>query len=120
MTVPTRLRAEHLPEAMGLTVSDPRLSWTPPAGSTTQAAYRITASNGWDTGRQESAACSGIPYTGPALDSRSRFEWRVRTWNTDEAGNETPTGWSQPMPVELGLLHATDWTAQWIGADEPA
>ncbi|MDQ0145797.1 alpha-L-rhamnosidase [Pseudarthrobacter niigatensis] len=119
MTVPTRLRAEHLPEAMGLTVSAPRLSWTPPAGSTTQAAYRITASNGWDTGRQESAACAA-PYTGPALDSRSRFEWRVRTWNTDEAGNETPTGWSQPMPVELGLLHATDWTAQWIGADEPA
>ena len=119
MTVPTRLRAEHLPEAMGLTVSEPRLSWTPPAGSTTQAAYRITASNGWDTGRQESAACAA-PYTGPALDSRSRFEWRVRTWNTDEAGNETPTGWSQPMPVELGLLHATDWTAQWIGADEPA
>ena len=119
MTVPTRLRAEHLPEAMGLAVSEPRLSWTPPAGSTTQAAYRITASNGWDTGRQESAACAA-PYTGPALDSRSRFEWRVRTWNTDEAGNETPTGWSQPMPVELGLLHATDWTAQWIGADEPA
>src|SRR6478609_6230037 len=118
MNVPTRLRAEHLPEAMGLTVSEPRLSWTPPAGSTTQAAYRITASNGWDTGRQESAACAA-PYTGPALDSRSRFEWRVRTWNTDEDDTETPTGWSQPMTVELGLLHATDWTAQWIGADEP-
>ncbi|HKU03154.1 MAG TPA: family 78 glycoside hydrolase catalytic domain [Arthrobacter sp.] len=118
MTAPTRLRAEHLPEAMGLTVTEPRLSWTPPAGSTAQTAYRITASNGWDTGRQESAACA-TPYTGPVLDSRSRFEWRVRTWNTDEAGNETATGWSRPMAVELGLLHATDWTAQWIGAAEP-
>lgn len=118
MTAPTRLRAEHLPEAMGLTVTEPRLSWTPPAGSTTQTAYRITASNGWDTGRQESAACT-TPYAGPALDSRSRFEWRVRTWNTDEAGNETPTGWSRPMAIELGLLHTSDWTGQWIGADEP-
>ncbi|WP_324643869.1 alpha-L-rhamnosidase [Pseudarthrobacter sp. LT1] len=119
MSAPTRLRAEHLPEALGLTVTAPRLGWTPPAGTNSQTAYRITAGNGWDTGRQESAACSGIPYTGPALDSRSRFEWRVRTWNTGEDGAETATGWSQPMPVELGLLHATDWTAQWIGADEP-
>lgn len=118
MTAPTRLRAEHLPEAMGFTVTEPRLSWTPPAGSTTQTAYRITASNGWDTGRQESAACT-TPYAGPALESRSRFEWRVRTWNTDDAGNETPTGWSRPMTIELGLLHTSDWTAQWIGADEP-
>jgi len=119
MTAPTRLRAEHLPAALGLTVTTPRLGWRPPAGTSSQTAYRITASNGWDTGRQESAACSGIPYTGPALDSRSRFEWRVRTWNSGEDGTETPTGWSQPMTVELGLLHATDWTAQWIGADEP-
>jgi len=118
MTVPTRLRAEHLPDAMGLTVTEPRLSWMPPAGSTTQTAYRITASNGWDTGRQESAACAAH-YTGPPLDSRSRFEWRVRTWNTGEDGAETATAWSRPMPVELGLLHAADWTAQWIGPDEP-
>ena len=118
MNAPTRLRTEHLPEAMGLTISEPRLSWTPPAGSTAQTAFRITASNGWDTGRQESAACA-VPYDGPALNSRSRFEWRVRTWNIGENGSETASGWSQPMSVELGLLHATDWTAQWIGPDEP-
>ncbi|WP_457947751.1 family 78 glycoside hydrolase catalytic domain [Pseudarthrobacter sp. alpha12b] len=119
MTAPTRLRAEHLSEAMGLTIREPRLSWTPPAETTGQTAYRITASNGWDTGRQESAACGGIPYSGPALDSRSRFEWRVRTWNADAHGAETASDWSQPMPVELGLLHAGDWMAQWIGPEEP-
>ena len=119
MTAPTRLRAEHLSEAMGLTIREPRLSWTPPGGTTSQAAYRITASNGWDTGKVESAACSGIPYGGPALRSRDRFEWRVRTWDRDEKGTETPSGWSRPMPVELGLMHAEDWTAQWIGPDEP-
>ncbi|UTT69936.1 glycoside hydrolase family 78 protein [Arthrobacter sp. DNA4] len=119
MSAPTRLRAEHLPEALGLTVTAPRLGWTPPAGTNSQTAYRITAGNGWDTGRQESAACSGIPYTGPALDSRSRFEWRVRTWNTGGKGTETTSDWSETMPVELGLLHAADWAAQWIGPEEP-
>jgi alpha-L-rhamnosidase len=119
MTAPTRLRAEHLSEAMGLTITVPRLSWTPPAGTTGQTAYLITAGNGWDTGRVESGACSGIPYSGPALRSRDRFEWRVRTWNTDEHGTETTSDWSETMPVELGLLHAADWTAQWIGPEEP-
>ncbi|WP_285245070.1 alpha-L-rhamnosidase [Pseudarthrobacter sp. fls2-241-R2A-127] len=118
MTAPTRLRAEHLSEAMGLTIRDPRLSWTPPAGTVRQAAYQITAGNGWDTGKVESATSSGIPYSGPTLDSRSRFEWRVRTWNVDHTGTETASGWSEPMPVELGLLHPSDWSAQWIGPDE--
>ena len=119
MTAPTRLRAEHLSEAMGLTTTVPRLSWTPPAGTTAQTAYRITAGNGWDTGKVEAGTCSGIRYSGPALGSRERFEWRVRTWNTDEHGTETTSDWSEPMPVELGLLHTADWTAQWIGPDEP-
>ena len=100
---------------MGLTIREPRLGWKPPAGTVRQAAYRISAGNGWDTGRVESAESGGIPYSGPALDSRSRFEWRVRTWNIDPAGTETASGWSEPMSVELGLLHASDWTAQWIG-----
>jgi len=116
MSAPTRLRAEHLPEAMGLTITEPRLSWSP--GTTGQTAYRITASNGWDTGKVKSAACSGIPYSGPALDSRSRFEWRVRTWNIDATGTETTSAWSEPMPVELGLLHPSNWTARWIGPEE--
>ena len=45
--VPTRLRAEHLREAMGITNTAPRLSWTPPAGTTAQTAYQITASKTW-------------------------------------------------------------------------
>lgn len=118
MTAPTRLRAENLREALGVTVSEPRLSWTPPAGTTEQAAYRITATNGWDTGRVASGR-RRVTYSGPALQSRSRFQWRVRTWNTGSEGTESVSDWSEPMPVELGLLHAADWTAQWIGPDEP-
>ncbi|MFF1253841.1 family 78 glycoside hydrolase catalytic domain [Pseudarthrobacter sp. NPDC058329] len=118
-SAPTRLRAEHLREPMGITTTRPRLSWSPPAGVIAQSAYRITASNGWDTGRVESPQHNLVPYSGPALGSRSRFEWRVRTWSTDADGSETASAWSEPMPVELGLLHASDWTGQWIGPDEP-
>ncbi|MCD5342903.1 glycoside hydrolase family 78 protein [Arthrobacter sp. AK04] len=116
---PTRLRVEHLKEAFGITVSAPRMCWAPPAGTVQQTAYRITADNGWDTGKVTSARHQLIPYTGPALHSRSRFEWRVRTWNTDADGSETESAWSDPMAVELGLLHASDWTGQWIGPEEP-
>jgi alpha-L-rhamnosidase len=121
---PARLRVEHLREAMGITNSEPRLSWVLPEGAgtaatTAQAAYRITASNGWDTGRMASAQHLLVPYSGPALQSRSQFDWRVRTWTTHADGTETESAWSEPMTVELGLLHASDWTAQWIGPDEP-
>jgi alpha-L-rhamnosidase len=122
---PTRLRVEHLREAMGITETSPRFSWTPsvetgPNQAVSQVAYRITATNGWDTGRKESPQHVLVPYSGPELRSRSRFEWRVRTWTTDANGTETESACSEPMPVELGLLHPSDWTAQWIGPEEPA
>ncbi|MCU1572325.1 MAG: alpha-L-rhamnosidase [Micrococcaceae bacterium] len=123
-TAPTRLRVEHLREAMGITNIRPRLSWAPPAGAldtptVTQAAYQLTGSNGWNTGRVESGQHALVPYSGPALQSRSRFKWRVRTWTKNADGVETASAWSEPMSVELGLLHCTDWTAQWIGPEEP-
>jgi alpha-L-rhamnosidase len=117
MSAPTRLRVEHLREALGLTTTEPGLGWTPPAGTTAQTAYQVRTSNGWDTGRVPSGGLS-VPYLGPALQSRDRFDWRVRTWNTTDGGPETVSAWSAPMAVELGLLHASDWSAQWIGPDE--
>ena len=119
LPAPARLRVEHLREAFGITETAPRLSWTPPAGTVQQTAYRISADNGWDTGKITSARHLLVPYSGPALQSRSRFEWRVRTWNTDADGTETASAWSDPMPVELGLLDSGDWTGQWIGPEEP-
>ncbi|GAA1768678.1 glycoside hydrolase family 78 protein [Pseudarthrobacter sulfonivorans] len=120
---PARLRVEHLREAIGITTTEPRLSWAVPEGTgsaatTAQTAYHLTATNGWDTGRVTSGR-SRVPYSGPALQSRSRFEWRVRTWTRNADGTETESAWSEAMPVELGLLHPSDWTAQWIGPDEP-
>src|SRR4051794_38884086 len=115
IAAPTRLRTEHLGEAIGITNTQPRLGWTPPEGTVRQIAYEVKASNGWQTGRIESAAHGGILYSGPALRARDRFEWRVRTWNevarnagaADSGAADTGTAntggtvsvstWSDPM-----------------------
>ncbi|WP_441408494.1 family 78 glycoside hydrolase catalytic domain [Arthrobacter sp. 2MCAF15] len=116
---PTRLRSDNLSRAFGITSTAPRLSWTPPQGTLRQVAYQLTASNGWDTGRVDSGTHGYLPYGGPALGSRDRFEWSVRTWDLAPDGTEIASAWSSPMSVELGLLHPGDWSARWIGPEEP-
>ena len=95
MNHPTHLRTDHVSEAFGITNTLPKFSWTPPRGTVRQTAYQLTANNGWDTGRVDSGAHLFVPYTGPSLGSRDRFEWKVRTWNTGADGIETESGWSE-------------------------
>ncbi|CAN7168091.1 family 78 glycoside hydrolase catalytic domain [Arthrobacter sp. LjRoot78] len=115
---PARLRTENLSQAFGITNTAPRFSWTPPHGTVRQTAYQLSSSNGWDTGRVDSSLHSFVPYGGPDLGSRDRFDWRVRSWNAAADGTEVLSGWSEPVAVELGLLNASDWSARWIGPDE--
>jgi alpha-L-rhamnosidase len=119
MNHPTHLRTDHLSEAFGITNALPKFSWTPPHGTFRQTAYQLTTSNGWDTGRVDGDTHGFVPYGGPDLGSRDRFDWTVRTWNAASDGAELLSAWSEPMAVELGLLQPADWTAQWIGPDEP-
>lgn len=113
MTAPSSLRVEHLDEALGIDVREPRLSWRLPAGSTAQLAYRVRTSLGADTGRVESDQSVLVPYAGPPLTSGERVEWQVQVW-TDLG----PSDWSEPASCELGLLDEQDWQAEWIGPDE--
>jgi len=109
LTAPTRLRAEHLGDAVqGLGVRRPRLSWWLPSGSTRQLAYVIEI-DGCDTGRVEDDACVLVPWPGDPLGSRQAVEWRVKVW-TDAGESE----WSTPATVETGLLDSSDWVARWI------
>jgi alpha-L-rhamnosidase len=105
----TTLRVEHLDEALGICVTQPRLSWRLPAGSTAQSAYRVRTSNGWDSGRIASGDCVLVPYAGPPLHSAERVEWQVKVW-TGHGESE----WSAPAAFETGLLSAADWHAEWI------
>jgi alpha-L-rhamnosidase len=108
----TAPRVEHLDHPLGIHTRSPRFSWRLPAGATRQEAYRIRTSNGWDTGRVDSDRSLLVPYEGPPLRSAERVTWQVHTW-TDKGGN-----WSEHAWFEMGLLHADDWTARWIGPRE--
>jgi alpha-L-rhamnosidase len=107
--VPTRLRVEHLFNALGIDATRPRLSWWLPDGTRRQLAHRIRADNGWDTGRIESPDSVLIDYTGPSLRSGDRVAWQVKVWT--DVGE---SGWSAEQMFELGLLEPDDWSARWI------
>jgi alpha-L-rhamnosidase len=90
----------------------PTLSWWLPAGSSVQHAYRLRTDDGYDTGRVASPAQSFVRL--PFFDRSRRFAHaQVRVWT--DLGE---SGWSEPVPLESGLLTARDWQARWIGLDE--
>ena len=78
----------------------------------------MDAGNGsvWDSGRVAASGSTNVPYGGRALASGERCWWQVRVW--DEAGMPGP--WSEPAWFEMGLIEASDWTASWIYAPDPA
>ena len=109
---PTRLRVEHLSDAVGIGTTRPRLSWWLPEGARRQLAYRIRGDNGWDTGRVQSADSVLVEYAGVPLSSGARVACEVKVWT--DLGE---SGWSSPVVFEVGLLEVGDWSALWI---EPA
>jgi len=67
----------------------------------------------WDTGRLLSEQSVNVSYGGPVLVSQQRYYWRVRVW--DKLGRAS--AWSEPAFWEMGLLHPSDWKANWITPD---
>ena len=114
-----RLQTEYLTEPLGLGITAPRLSWNC-EGGVKQTAYRIVATRKgeivWDSGKVASSSMTHIAWGGQPLHSRERIEWTVTLWDENGAEGEAATSW-----FELGLLHPSDWTAQWIsGAYKPS
>ncbi|HEY3840194.1 MAG TPA: family 78 glycoside hydrolase catalytic domain [Bryobacteraceae bacterium] len=118
---PERLQVENRDNPVGIDVTSPRLSWILNQAGVEQYAYQIRAATSsamldqnvpdlWDTGTVISPRSNGIPYQGLAMQSRTRVFWQVRVWI--DATNVTP--WSNSATWEMGLLNASDWTAQWI------
>jgi alpha-L-rhamnosidase len=116
----SHLRCEYLVDPLGIDVLEPRLSWLIQSTrrGARQTAYQIHAEDKetgvqvWDSGKVVSDQTTHIVYAGSTLKSRQRVGWKVRVW--DEFGN--PTEWSETAWWEMGLLNASDWTADWIEA----
>src|SRR5208283_408693 len=69
----------------------------------------------WDSGKVDSAESVGIAYSGPPLESRRRYYWKVRVWDANGQVSESmETAW-----WEMGLLRPTDWKAKWIRWKNP-
>ena len=110
---PAGLRLEHGPRLLGVTETEPRLSWLLPERAIRQEAYRVQAGD-WDSGRVESDRSTYVAYAGPALRSRQEVAWRVKVW-TDLGESD----WSDEAGWEMGLLGPADWQARFVSPVEP-
>ncbi|MDQ4492068.1 glycoside hydrolase family 78 protein [Sinomonas sp. ASV486] len=112
-----RVQAEHRRDALGIGESRPRLTWhtDAPAGWR-QEKYEIeVVRRGNRCQAQEVTSSDSVLVEWPfePLQSRERAQVRVRLWGADGE----PSGWSEPLGVEAGLLDADDWTASAISPD---
>ena len=121
------LRTEYLIDPIGIDATKPRLSWRLDASDAEahglrQTAYRVTVASSkdklasghadlWDSGQVASDRSNFIDYAGKALASNAECWWRVQV--RDEKGMES--AWSDPAHWSMGLIHADDWRANWIG-----
>ncbi len=129
MTVkPTQLRCEYQETPLGIDAKQPRFSWIlgDERRGAAQSAYRIlvasdpavlAADSGdvWDSGQVKSDQSVNVVFAGKPLASRTRYYWKVKTWDADGQ----PSAWSNPAWFETGILDPSEWRAKWVAAGEP-
>jgi len=119
----TQLKTEYAETPLGIDTEHPRFSWL--SDVSLQSAYQVRVAKRkdalqrgddllWDSQKMDSDKNVGVIYKGPTLQSRHRYYWQVRVWNADGKVSE----WSRPSWWEMGLLHPSDWKAQWIGGPQ--
>ena len=125
---PVRLRCDYRENPLGIDDVTPQFSWQSDSTERNwrQSAYEILVASTtehlqsgspdvWDSGKQSSSESVGIAYAGPALESRKRYYWAVRVW--DSNGQQTES--SESAWWEMGLLEKSDWSAKWITRTDP-
>jgi alpha-L-rhamnosidase len=125
---PSRLQCEAMHAPLGIDITNPRLSWQlqDSRRGARQTGYEIRVASSaeslaqdhadiWDSGRVDSDQSVNVLYGGPPVESRRRYYWQVRVW--DSQGQPSP--YSQPSWWEMGLLSSQDWKAKWITRDMP-
>lgn len=117
----TAMKVNGLTQPMGIDRT-PVFSWQNASGAVDakQVAYRVIVSTDakkaescegdmWDSGKKSGANNFGVEYEGKPLAARSRYFWRVCTWENDTAGL-----WSDVETFETGVTD--EWTGEWIGS----
>ncbi|MDI9551420.1 MAG: family 78 glycoside hydrolase catalytic domain [Bacteroidales bacterium] len=125
--MPQDLRCEHMIAPRVVDIPAPRLSWINEAGKSVkneaQTAYRILVASDeslleegkadlWDSGKIASDQSTMVAYAGEALTSGANCYWKVRVWNA----KGKPSRWSDTAYWGMGILDASLWKAEWIGA----
>ena len=118
------LQVEKKTTPIGIDVEKPRFSWIieSTARGVMQQSYRLRLATtperlaagtvAWDSGVVESIESSNVEYTGPQLDSATRYYWSVDVVTGAGAASAT-------SEFRTGLYDAdTDWAdSEWIGND---
>jgi alpha-L-rhamnosidase len=80
--------------------------------ATTSAKAAAGQGDVWDSG-EVAGAKSSADYAGPALASRTRYFWSVRSWNGTAASD-----WAAPTWFETAYLSSADWKGAWISGPQ--
>jgi alpha-L-rhamnosidase len=118
------LKCEYAVNPIGMDIQSPQLSWRIESEKrgVFQGAFQIMVADSpedlanniadlWDSGIIKSSKSTGVEYAGPELQSRKRYYWKVRVWNSDN----TMSDWSETAFFEMGLLNQEDWQSEWLG-----
>lgn len=112
----TDVKCEYKKNPIGIDIEKPRFSYviTADRNDVLQSAYQIIVKKDaaiyWDSGRVESRRSIQIPYDGPALTPKTRYDYQIKIWTKD--GEESAL--STPQYFETGIGRFTDSPAQWI------
>lgn len=113
------VRIESQKNPLGLDVKSPRFSWKLESDrrNVWQRGYQIQVSTDergllWDSEFIESDASIQVPYQGPPLCPRTRYQVRVRVWDDAEACSD----WTKGAFWETGMGQER-WVGSWITAD---
>jgi alpha-L-rhamnosidase len=111
------LLTENKTNPIGIDTYIPRFSWQlkNDGRNISQIAYELkliapTKTGNWNSGKVSSNQSVHIAYSGPALESNTKYQWQVRVWDQ----TNKPSNWSTPANFQMGLLKIEDWTAKWI------